>query len=72
VRVVMIRGPAPSSRFASTEAAGTARTCAESQEPTYGRYNPVVAKTFDRITQNPNLVAGRATIRASAFLWRTS
>ena len=29
----------------------------------HGRYNPVVAKTFDRIARNPNLLAGRATIR---------
>ena len=27
------------------------------------RYNRGVASTFDRITQNPNVLAGRATIR---------
>ena len=30
---------------------------------TRGRYNRDVANTFDRITQNPNVLAGRATIR---------
>ena len=28
-----------------------------------GRYNRPVADRFDRITQNPNMLAGRATIR---------
>jgi uncharacterized protein (DUF433 family) len=27
------------------------------------RYNPIVANSFDRITQSPNVLAGRATIR---------
>jgi uncharacterized protein (DUF433 family) len=27
------------------------------------RYNPVVSAAFDRITQNPDVLAGRATIR---------
>jgi uncharacterized protein (DUF433 family) len=36
---------------------------ARPQRELHGRYNRVVANTFDRITQNPNMLAGRATIR---------